>query len=276
MVLSMALGGCFDDQAPVSDAGVDAEADVEDADTSPDADQRREIGESCTAPDQCVEGAACIGTISDEPEFICMKNCPEPGRVCDDGSICVRRLSQASSICYTGGDTARGESCGNNLDCGSGTLCFGTDAESYCLDACHELDSQVCPEGTYCHTDANSQPLCRSVLGARCASSDACADDLVCTEDIDALAGLFGGGYCTVDECSDDTDCPDGGVCRSVPDTQRAICLNRCASDGDCRFNQDYRCLSERYCAQSDRPDDCDAFRDGADVCFPEALIGGF
>ncbi|QDG54720.1 hypothetical protein FIV42_29440 [Persicimonas caeni] len=280
VALLLGTSACFGDEDPPasSDVGVDADATgLDSGDDTADTDTKNEIGEPCFGPQDCVEGASCIGTGQND-QFVCMENCTEAGRICDDGSVCTSRLASADPICFTAGTTPRGERCDTNLDCEPGTLCFGSDNEYYCLQACHELDPGVCPQDTYCDTISESgKGLCRTRVGAGCTSSADCTDTLTCSEELgDAFAGLLPGGYCTQSECSADADCPGDSVCRTFPDTSTAICVATCATDGDCRFNADYRCLRDGYCNEVSNPEGCEAFRAGEDVCFPVALIENF
>jgi hypothetical protein len=211
-----------------------------------------------------------------------MQNCDERWRICGDGSVCTPRLNSAAPICFTAGTTPRGERCANNLECEPGTLCFGSSGELYCLDACHQLDENVCPPDSRCEViDSGGKGLCRPRLGASCATSADCSDDLRCSEELaDELQGLLPAGYCTEAGCTTDSDCPLGGVCRTLPGpdatTEIAICMATCTTDGDCRFNQDYRCLRDSYCDQVGNPQECEAFRDGKDICFPVELVSNF
>ncbi len=281
--LLIGLAGCFGDEDPPTtgdDAGVDATntvpSDTGDA-ISDDADRRREVGESCFGPQDCVDGASCIGT-GGEDQYICMSNCSEPGRICEDGSVCTPRLNPADPICFTGGDTATGERCQTNLDCEPGTLCFGSDSDHYCLPACHELDPGVCPDGTSCELLSSSgKGLCRSRVGATCDTGTDCAEALSCSEELGGeFSGLLPGGYCTQSGCASDSECPENSRCRTFPGTSTPVCVATCASDGDCRFNQDYRCLRDGYCDDVGNPEGCEDFRVGEDICFPVALSSNF
>ncbi len=281
-VVAVFSSGCFggDPPANTADAGHDAAVDADaggDAMTDAVGDTRVAVGQPCHGPEDCVDGASCIGT-GQPNEFICMHNCADPGRICADGSVCTPRLSPSEPICFTAGTTPRGERCENNLDCVPGTLCFGTEQERYCLDACHELDPNVCPAGTHCDTGSDGgKGLCRSDLGATCASTADCGDGLDCSTDFGSpLADALPGGYCTVEDCASDADCPDSGVCRTLPGASHPICLTTCAGDADCRFNQDYRCVDDRYCNNVDNPEGCEAFRDGENICFPVTLNANF
>jgi hypothetical protein len=271
--------GCFgDDTVDAADADQPLDS-VDDGagDADADAATRRAVGEACTAPDECVADASCIGT-SVDGRFICMEHCAPAGRLCADGSVCVARLGAAEPICYTGGATERGEACETNLDCVAGTLCFGVGGEHYCLDACHTLDADVCGESQVCQVGAqSSRGLCRHRLGEACDLDGDCAAPLRCSREVDPqFDALLPRGYCSVFDCTADADCPDGGVCRTLPDATRSLCMPPCAADADCRFNLDYRCLDDSYCAQLAGSDDCEAFRDDKSFCFPAALSSRF
>lgn len=274
--------GCFGDEDPPG-ASVDAGADGGDTSSSDagddvgDATAKRQLGEACFGPQDCVEGASCIGT-GEQDQFVCMKNCSQAGRICEDGSVCTSRLAGADPICFTAGTTPKGEHCETNLDCEPGTLCVGSNEEYYCLLACHELDADVCPESTYCATISESgKGLCRSRVGAECADSSECTDALTCSEELgEEFVGLLPSGYCTDSECTSDSDCPTDSVCRTFPGTSTPVCVTTCGTDGDCRFNQDYRCLRDGYCDEVSNPEGCEAFRDGEDVCFPVSLASEF
>ena len=271
---------CFGDDQPAVEPDVGADAadasGLTDTDIG-DAQTRFEVGEPCFGPEECVEGASCIGT-GEYNDYVCMTNCSQPGRICEDGSVCAPAAQGNQPTCFTAGTTPQGEPCETNLDCVSGTACFGIEGEHYCLDACHELDPDVCPEGTYCETGSSGgKGLCRSIVGAGCSSSDDCLDSVICSSEIgEEFTDLLTAGYCTQPGCSDDSECPTGSVCRTVPGTTTPICMATCASDGDCRFNQDYRCLRDSYCDEASNPEECESFRDGEDICLPVELIDGF
>jgi hypothetical protein len=284
LLLAVGVGGCVGDALPEGDAGTDA-GDAEPSDTSApdgsDATGQREVGEICQGPEDCVEAASCIGT-GQPDQYRCMQNCEERWRICDDGSVCTPRLNSAEPICFTAGTSPRGARCETNLECEPGTLCFGSGGELYCLEACHHLDPGVCPDDARCELiDNGGKGLCRSRLGASCTTSADCSSTLTCSEELGAeFESLLRAGYCTDAECASDADCPFDGVCRTVPtaegNTQTAICMATCATDGDCRFNQDYRCLRDGYCDETSDPEACEAFRAGEDICFPVDLVSNF
>ncbi|MGM0556319.1 MAG: hypothetical protein ACQEVA_08055 [Myxococcota bacterium] len=282
LVLSLAAilsSACSDDGGENGDvglsdtAGEDASEDAT-GDASTDADSGPlEIGETCTRPGTCVDGAACVGDERGD-DFQCMKICSEAGRVCEDGSFCTARLN-APPVCYTLGDVAEGEACSVNLECESGSLCFGAEPEQYCIRGCHVLDD-VCAEGEFCDTKDQRGP-CRSIIGADCDANDDCQDGLTCTSTLaEPLGSTFPKGYCTETGCTSDDDCPYTSVCRTPPGTETAICMQPCEFESDCRFNHDYTCLGPTGCADTNDRDACGAFVGNQKLCVPDAFKAQF
>lgn len=253
------------DSVVVDTGGNDTHSDVE--------DELIDVGERCMAPNTCVEGAACVGK-PDSPEFLCMRVCAEAGRVCEDGSFCTSRLN-APPVCYIGGTLTEGETCETNLHCEPGNLCFGRDGERYCDGACHPLDN-TCPNGEFCDSTGDKGP-CRSMVGAECATSADCSEELECTAEQDApLDGTFPSGLCTVVACGSDEDCPYDSRCRTAPGTETPICLQSCELEADCRFNQDYTCLASVECNDTSGGEACGQFLDSASLCVPDAMLDTF
>ena len=275
----VAIAGCSDE--PADEHDLDAgDVSVEDtAQDSPDdasGDTNTglaEVGESCTRPDACVEGAACVGDQNGD-QFQCMLICDEAGRVCGDGSICTARLN-APPVCYTLGDVPEGQPCTVNLECAPGNLCFGIEPEQYCIQGCHPLDD-VCAEGEFCDATDRKGP-CRSKVGSDCEATDDCPDDLVCSSvQADPLGSTFPKGYCTTTGCSSDDDCPYDSICRTPPGTQTAICMQTCDTESDCRFNHDYTCLGPTECSETNDRQACGDFLDSQKLCVPDAFSSAF
>lgn len=275
LALSLVCGCSLEAEGEPTDAGASDAGDTaapEDTadDAEADADQPVAVGEPCEGPAACVAGAACIGT--DDPEvYVCMAECSQAGRICADGSVCTALLAGDRPVCYIGGSTEGGLSCETNLDCTPGTLCFGTDTEAYCLPACHR-DDPVCEAGAYCRYGSSGKGYCRQAFGDGCSSEGFCQLGWTCSERIDELAGVLDGGLCTA-ECTSDADC-EQGVCRTVPSTSVAVCVETCQTDGDCRFNQGWRCIDAARCQQADDPAACESLRDGQNLCLPDGLVG--
>lgn len=87
------------------------------------------------------------------------------------------------------------------------------------------------------------------VVGAGCTPriGDSCSTSTNCSINGDRLCDTSQpGGYCLVPDCQADR-CPDDAVCvRFRSDEPRlaiSFCMKGCASDGDCREGDGYRCL---------------------------------
>lgn len=275
LVLVIATIGCGrSNNGP--DTGLDA-GDTGPTDTRPDGDadgglETREVGESCDAPEQCVEGSSCIG--NPDGEYTCMNYCDDVWTFCENGSVCTP-VANGSPICYTGGTSDRRSRCQSNLDCQSGLLCVGVPDEThYCLGACH-AEEGGCGDHQRCKPFGSSgKGYCRHVVGDRCSGSNNCADALTCSSTLaPAVRQKFPGGYCTTSGCESDGDCPGEAVCRTYPDTSISMCFGPCEDDPDCRLTDRYACLDKQFCdVSSGGAGKCNAFRDGADFCVPTDL----
>jgi len=83
-----------------------------------------------------------------------------------------------------------------------------------------------------CGEDDNGSEADRRGVGAQCAS----ADD--CTEEGQACLTTFKGGYCGVQDCDADADCPAGSGCVNHDDGNN-YCFLICAAKDDCNVNRD-------------------------------------
>lgn len=247
------------------DAG-DAASDA--ADTGDAAgDTLLAVGSPCSGPSECVAGALCIGTVAGA--FECMRRCDVAYVLCEAGSVCLPVMTQDAAICYTGGTANETESCQNNLDCGSGLLCFGASGQFYCQPACGEVDD--CRADQMCLRLDSGAGLCRNTVGAACVSGAECAAGLVCSDDGGDLSGRLPGGYCT-SSCQRDTDCPTDAVCRAVVGGAQRACLATCTHRSQCRFNGQYDCLDATVCAASTDPGACQAMFGEDSLCVPGPL----
>ncbi|MEZ4462268.1 MAG: hypothetical protein R3E66_21605 [bacterium] len=242
------LVGCSD--TPVGsrmDAGMDAAVVDAGADTSvPLAD----VGEPCSAPDDCVEGALCIGA---SEGFLCMALCTQEYAVCDPG-VCLPLTPRPASICFIGGDVPRGDACSTNLDCSPGSLCVGSDDTFVCAQACDA--THACPDGRHCKTLDTGASICVTDVGEPCAQGQVCADPtLTCTADLGtAYLDVLGVDVCTTTPC---TACDGDAVCLSYPGLPDSACFARCTSDADCRFGLGFKCLGNDLCDAFDDPMAC-------------------
>lgn len=65
-----------------------------------------------------------------------------------------------------------------------------------------------------------------------------CASDDDCTEEGQSCLGQFKGGYCGVQGCMADGDCPEGSACVTHDDGEN-YCFLTCANKSDCNVNRD-------------------------------------
>lgn len=69
-------------------------------------------------------------------------------------------------------------------------------------------------------------------VGAECSTADDCDQDEVMQDCLD-----FKGGYCGIEDCFDDNDCPDGALCVEHTDGID-YCFLVCKDKSDCNINR--------------------------------------
>lgn len=83
-------------------------------------------------------------------------------------------------------------------------------------------------------------------VGEKCEQDKQCGDEgATCVAEVEIFGGFgieFPGGYCSVQECQDDGDCPDGSGC--FDSLGQPICLQLCEGDDECRTDEGYQCGS--------------------------------
>jgi len=136
-------------------------------------------------PDLCPEGNICFEGECEPP------SCDNGGVTCDADQVCNPLVSPAA--CAPRPDPCPGEGCGPTAECRT-VMVAGMSFET-----CVELQ----PFGATCSVDAE------------CVSGTSCVD----------LAAIgMSGRQCLASCCSDD-DCPEGGVCRTHPETDARLCV---------------------------------------------------
>ena len=99
-----------------------------------------------------------------------------------------------------------------------------------------------------CDDDDDGTEADRFGVGAQCAGGDEelCDDDL--DDDFDLVClPQFKGGYCGLEGCEVDLDCPDGSAC--VAHEGANYCFRICVDKSDCNFNRDVD--NESNCSSS-------------------------
>jgi len=151
------------------------------------------VGQSCV-DDACVTPATC-------PDGLCPESCQSTSD-CSSGLGCVH------GKCAPGA-SQRGDLCGHNEDCESGSCVDG-----FCAISCS--DAHPCVAGESC--EATTKPnVCVSPLhrmGETCQEAHDCIGD-------QCLAGGSGGPVCSR-ACGTDSACPVDWVCSSV--NEREVC----------------------------------------------------
>ena len=220
---------------------------------------RGEHGDACTSQQECNDGLSCAST---QQGFYCMKHCDTPGLRCEGtGEVCTALASDEgnTSICYLGGTTPVGAPCDNNVECASGSLCFGSSEASYCLEACHTSALTCTRTGDLCTIPENQQRgYCQPEVGSSCQESEECTSDaqLDCSQDhpeeYDVLQRIFVASACTTTTCTPEESCAGGqGYCAVVPGatvSKLPVCIRTCQKDSDCRFQVEERCWSKQEC----------------------------
>ncbi len=72
-------------------------------------------------------------------------------------------------------------------------------------------------------------------VGAECTASAQCAT--VDEVELECLT-RFNGGYCGLEGCMGDGDCPEGSACVTHADDGNDYCFRLCADKPDCNFNR--------------------------------------
>ncbi len=179
----------------------------------------------CDGPDQCGEGAVCVGI--GRGTAICVRECdpaladacPRAGYGCGDGvnvpAVCLGGCEDAS-------DCPGDLSCNPNGGQGFGA-CFNGDASIG--DACDETEE--CPAGAFClGEDFAGWPggSCLGATGCDPATNAGCSGDSLCVP--------TGFGALCFDGCAVDSDCRPGYACEDTG--SGGICQPACDADAQC------------------------------------------
>jgi len=74
----------------------------------------------------------------------------------------------------------------------------------------------------------------RVAVGAECTASEEC--DVVDEIELECLM-QFKGGYCSLEDCTGDADCPEGSAC-VTNDDRKNYCYRLCQEKSDCNRNR--------------------------------------
>jgi V8-like Glu-specific endopeptidase len=178
---------------------------------------RHGLGEPCTNDGECAPPGICF---DDAGSRYCTGACSDTER-CPGGYHC------RGGSCVRGSLGGIGDSCVNNEDCGSGTVCAARGSERWCTSLCS--DESPCPERFVC-VAAGEHHVCAptgGLVGDPCTSGAECISG-VCS----AITGV-----CSR-ECGVDAPCGPGFECRRGEGDGRAYCVRPAArSSGGCAIS---------------------------------------
>jgi hypothetical protein len=211
------------------------------------------VGAACSSPAECT-GAADV-CIPDQPGFLpggyCTSACmPTDPDSCPTGSTCIE-VGMGQAFCFQECDpaaTARecraGYGCADNFMALPANVCVGG-----CFDPSDCAAGQMCDRtGGALGAGACYDPA--ATLGGACETDGDCPMGGTCQ---DEAAGGWPGGACIAGGCDVETNmgCDAGAQC--IPGGFGGVCVEGCATDGDCRA--EYACRpsptypDRTYCA---------------------------
>ncbi|MFK7985294.1 MAG: hypothetical protein AB8I08_04615 [Sandaracinaceae bacterium] len=203
--------------------------------------------EGCEEDSDCDDGTECqLGG-----GFSGAGQCFTPGSAIGDACTGTDECPSGASFCFDEADSgfpggycaAFGCDPNNNTGCDAGATCLPFRRGGICYAGCEDNDD--CRDGYDCQTDLNfpDRQSCQPAfdpadLGQVCSAGRGSCNGFCLSE------GQTGwpDSYCVATGCDpdgDSTDCPGDGVCIEAGDA--GVCLDGCATDGDCRGGYDCR-----------------------------------
>lgn len=200
---------------------------------------------NCADDTDCRSGYTCRNDDEDSPAT---RECAPSGI----GTAAIGEACASTADC-SGGDVAfclvqdRGwqdgyctRTCTSDGDCGGAAHCaaIGEDGVGVCMTNCTGPTCRT--PGYACHDfDGDSQTECAPAATGTGTTGSACRNTFECMGGVDGLCITnpeWVDGYCTVLDCTNDTDCTStaGGHCSEVG-AGANVCTAGCTSDADCR-----------------------------------------
>ena len=181
-------------------------------------------GAACEQDGNCL-GGRCLTSSDGFPEGYCTTvDCELNGCSNIFGSECLQVLEDIGPACY--------ETCDGDRPCRDGYACLTVETNNVCLP-----------------TDLANRFPNQGEIGTSCANNAQCDSGSCLTN--------FVGGYCTVLDCTNDSECTNsnGGRCLAIEEGEgRNACFRGCSNDTDCRFG--YACVDPDggggVCVESD------------------------
>jgi hypothetical protein len=206
--------------------------------------------EECTNPERpvCCEGVCAVECMMDVPDMMM----DVPDMMMSMPTLDMDVSPPVVSLC---------SACSNNVECaalGEGAQCTPIGGEgSYCTQACN--GNEECPSGYSC-IDSLGQCIpegfaCVECLQNPCETGEFCNFTTGICEPPQPLCG----------RCSEDSGCADGGVCRTLGNTQYCLlgCDDACPEGHTCENNACIpesgqcdacagQCTDSQYCVQDE------------------------
>ena len=186
----------------------------------------------------CVTAADCYATVADHSTLSGEVQCLDQ---VDDG-YCTHLCATDADCCAASGE------CKTEIR----QVCspFTSTNMMMCFLSCEDADLVGADAGVvdvdaneYCQREASPDFICRSSGGGSdnrkicvpgdCDVGEACSGDADCATGLSCATG-FQGGYCTVQGCTINTDCPANSVCVARDGVN--YCMRSCTADNDCGF----------------------------------------
>ncbi len=202
----------------------------------------------------------CSREKNEDNEGICSVNGCILTNTCEDGKTCSL-ISPGVKECKTLGNKEAGKSCKKSSDCGLNMFCNIQNNQIYgtCLEFCEPLKPESCSFGECIDiVEIKKDEIQPGILGVcqesctfessesqyNLVSNDSCKDEILGELGVCSRVNQSNIGVCTINACSDDSDCGTGAKCslnylglKSCKPEGTKTTGQSCINDGDCKNN---------------------------------------